>query len=627
MDDWMDSVNDGLEDRAGVLGAMGGMEALNNQRASLNKLSEIKNELAKAQASAAKTEKERLAIEKKRLALEQAHLEEQKNTAEAVKELRILMADADTLLERISQIAAPFSGGDSYELDLTVTAGLIQVKLELVEQNSAVLSDLADLKEQRRLKTQFEIKLSEFVALKRLPENPLSFVEEEVFDQLQNIWSAFFPVEELSNERALKIEGGSYKGYLISEEKLLSRKQGLTKALERLQTLDQLKTQSAVAGRFTKNHFEESETLWGQFYFLKGKKPDLDFSGAVDYLKRVIEEPQFKEEMEGIGVEAIATIESHITCARDQGALLRDAVNRISLGDFDLARSVEQTPKAERYANALFAENHDRLVELDKHTNCFLPSIDFSAADLPSLSSKIQKAWDVLGVESWPDNSDFKQRISKNKKIVLGAISKRERLVGISVIGGLFIVIGIIIEVGKIQERERGAAEAVRLAKMKAAEVVAWGSNSLKQCDVPSVLTDVVGIAAGDLYGLALKKDGTVVAWGDNPYGQCDVPSGLTNVVGIAAGDYHNLALKKDGTVVAWGDNGQKACDVPSGLTDVVGIAAGDYHNLALKKDGTVVAWGDNPYGECDVPSGLTNVVGISAGDYHSLALKIAKKN
>ncbi|MDB4314143.1 hypothetical protein N9953_03065 [Akkermansiaceae bacterium] len=315
MDDWLDSANDGLEDNAGVLGAMGGMAALNNQRASLNKLSEIKDELAKSQASAAKTEKERLAIEKKRLALEQAHLEEQKNTAEAVKELRILMADAATLLERISQMAAaPSSGGDSYDLDLTRTAALIQVKVELVEKNSAVLSDLADLKEQRRLKTQFEIKLSELVALKRLPENPLSFVEKEVFDQLQEIWSVFGSIEELSNERALKIEGGTSelvwysspgirpvncKGYLISEEKLLSRKQGLTKALERLQTLDQLKAQSAVAGRFTKNHFEESETLWGQFYFLKSKRPDYDFSGTVHCLKKLIDEPQLKEQMEG----------------------------------------------------------------------------------------------------------------------------------------------------------------------------------------------------------------------------------------------------------------------------------------------------------------------------------------
>ncbi|MDB4809285.1 hypothetical protein OAH21_01085 [bacterium] len=635
MDDWMDSVNDGLKEDAGLLGAMGGMAALNNQRASLNKLSEIKNELAKAQASAAKTEKERLAIEKKRLALEQAHLEEQKNTAEAVKELRILMADADTLLERISQIAAPSSGGDSYDLDLTRTAGLIQVKLELVEQNSAVLSDLADLKEQRRLKTQFEIKLSEFVGLKRLPENPLSFVEKEVFDQLQQIWSAFGPIEKLSNERALKGEGGlkalDSTGYLLSEAKLLNLKKRLTKALERL---DQVEIQSGVAGRFTKNHFEESKTLWGQFYFLKGKRPDYDFSGSVHYLKRLIDEPQFKEEMEGIGVEAIATIESHITCARDQGALLRDAVNRISLGDFDLARSVEQTPKAERYANALFAENHDRLVELDKHRYCFLSKYDFSnlsAADLSSLSRKIQEAWDILGVESWSDRSDLKQRISKNKKIVLGAISKKQRRAWIFGIGACVVAIGVLIwgfiydrskHAKKIAEvsAERKAAEVS--AERKAAEVGAWGANRLKQCDVPSDLTDVVGIAAGRDHSLALKKDGTVVAWGYSYERQCDVPSGLTDVVGIAAGDHHSLALKKDGIVVAWGNNRDTQCNVPSDLTDVVGIAAGKYHSLALKKDGTVVAWGHNENKQCDVPSDLTDIMGIAAGDYHSLALK-----
>ena len=556
MDDWLESANDGLEDNAGVLGAMGGLAALNNQKASIGKLSAIQAELKKAQAASAKTEKERLAVEKRRLALEQA----QKEAAEAVKELRVLMADADTLLERISQMAAaPSSGGDSYDLDLTRTAALIQVKVELVEKNSAVLSDLADLKEQRRLKTQFEIKLSELVALKRLPENPLSFVEKEVFDQLQEIWSVFGSIEELSNERALKIEGGNYKGYLISEEKLLSRKQGLTKALERLQTLNQLKTQSAVAGRFTKNHFEESETLWGQFYFLKSKRPDYDFSGTVHYLKRLIDEPQLKEQMEGGGADALATIENHITCARDQGAMLGDATHRIWLGDFELARSADKMPKAQRYVNFLFAENHDRLVELDKHTDCFLPSIDFSAADLPSLSSKIQKAWDVLGVESWPDNSDFKQRILKNKKIVLGAIKKRRR----SAIGWWVIFVGIIIGVVIMANRSFVAAEAKREAEIL-------------------VLTSIRESLSYE--SLKLKGGGTVVAWGWNVFKQCDVPSGLTDVVGISAGSCHSLALKKNGTVVAWGYNDRNQRDVPSGLTDVVGIAAAENHSLALKK-------------------------------------------
>ena len=171
-------------------------------------------------------------------------------------------------------------------------------------------------------------------------------------------------------------------------------------------------------------------------------------------------------------------------------------------------------------------------------------------------------------------------------------------------------------------EAEKQAKLDAAEAEMKATEVFAWGLNSSKQCDVPTGLTDVVGISGGGPHSLALKKNGTVVAWGDNDKQQCDVPTGLTDVVGIAAGIFHSLALKKDGTVVAWGDNEDQQCDVPTGLTDVVGISGGIFYSLAVKKDGTVVAWGRNNYQQCDVPTGLTDVVGIAAGGYHSLALK-----
>ena len=228
-------------------------------------------------------------------------------------------------------------------------------------------------------------------------------VEEEVFDQLPRIASVFGLIGELSREEGLRSKASD--GYIISEEKLLSRKQGLSKALEKLQTIDQAKIQSGVAGRFTNDHFEETKILWGQFYFLKGKKPDLDFSGAVDYLKRVIEDPEFKLQMEGVGADALVAIESHITLARDQDAMLRDAEHRISLGDFDLARSVEQIPKAERYANPLFAGNHSRLVQLDAYKECFFNQIAFSEIhkrDLYKLLQRTNRAWEKLKIGKIP---------------------------------------------------------------------------------------------------------------------------------------------------------------------------------------------------------------------------------
>ncbi len=118
-----------------------------------------------------------------------------------------------------------------------------------------------------------------------------------------------------------------------------------------------------------------------------------------------------------------------------------------------------------------------------------------------------------------------------------------------------------------------------------------------------------------------LKADGTVLARGSSSYGETNVPPDLTNVVGIAAGAYFSLALKRDGTIVSWGDNRDGQTNVPPNLTNVTAIAAGANFALALKADGTVAAWGNNTYGQTNVPAGLTNVTAISGGGSHCMAL------
>jgi hypothetical protein len=60
-----------------------------------------------------------------------------------------------------------------------------------------------------------------------------------------------------------------------------------------------------------------------------------------------------------------------------------------------------------------------------------------------------------------------------------------------------------------------------------ATHFVAWGWNGSAQTNVPSGLSNVVGIAAGLGHSLALMAEGRVVAWGSNHHGQIDVPPGL----------------------------------------------------------------------------------------------------
>ena len=49
-------------------------------------------------------------------------------------------------------------------------------------------------------------------------------------------------------------------------------------------------------------------------------------------------------------------------------------------------------------------------------------------------------------------------------------------------------------------------------------------SNSGGQINVPSELSDVIAIEAGNYHSLALKSDGTIVGWGMNVYEQLIMP-------------------------------------------------------------------------------------------------------
>ncbi|MFJ2349986.1 Ig-like domain repeat protein [Streptomyces antimycoticus] len=173
-----------------------------------------------------------------------------------------------------------------------------------------------------------------------------------------------------------------------------------------------------------------------------------------------------------------------------------------------------------------------------------------------------------------------------------------------------------------LQTDERWTARRLATGPPVTGTVVAWGDDTYGQTAVPSGLTDVVAVAAGQFHTLALQPDGTVTAWGRNDSGQADIPAGLGHVVAIATHRDHNLASISDGTVVAWGSNTNGEAAVPQGLTGVVAVAAGSTHSMALRSDGTVVAWGSDLMGQVDVPSGLTDVVAIDAGGHHSVAVK-----
>ncbi len=182
-------------------------------------------------------------------------------------------------------------------------------------------------------------------------------------------------------------------------------------------------------------------------------------------------------------------------------------------------------------------------------------------------------------------------------------------------------------------------------------------------------LADIIAIAAGRYFGMALDSSNNVWTWGSNSSGQLgdgttdsrnfahQIPTFAT-VTAIAAGDSHALALKSDYQVAAWGGNyaGQLGTEnyddalTPQGvrgkylgtsyiINSIAQISAKGAFSMALKTDGTLLTWGDNRSGQLASLSpgydrnyadyavdnffaSLSGVTGITAGTYHVLAIQ-----
>src|SRR5204863_64228 len=117
------------------------------------------------------------------------------------------------------------------------------------------------------------------------------------------------------------------------------------------------------------------------------------------------------------------------------------------------------------------------------------------------------------------------------------------------------------------------------------------------------------------------------VSWGANSWGETNVPAGLSNVVAIAGGGTFSLALKADGTAAAWGQMGPippstatQPAFIPTGLTGVVAIAAGADHCLAIRAGRLTPVIVRNPTDQAAVAGGTVTFtaqgVGLAALQY-----------
>ena len=160
-------------------------------------------------------------------------------------------------------------------------------------------------------------------------------------------------------------------------------------------------------------------------------------------------------------------------------------------------------------------------------------------------------------------------------------------------------------------------------------------------------LSNVNHVSAGDSHSLALVNNisgNQVYAWGFNEYGQLGIGKSIprpysnlkledapvlvpiNNIVQVAAGSQYSLALDTSGEVWYWGKFGENIIYTPTklnGLTDVVRLVTGNGNGgLLLTSNGTVWFLGYNQSVLFPTQvSGLTNIIDIAAGSSFGMAL------
>ncbi len=149
--------------------------------------------------------------------------------------------------------------------------------------------------------------------------------------------------------------------------------------------------------------------------------------------------------------------------------------------------------------------------------------------------------------------------------------------------------------------------------------VLQWGSNQYYGSVVPPAgLGNVVSVACGYVFNVALLKNGTLRVW---KHPELSLPATITGATGVAAvftGSNHAYLVKNNGTLTAW-----SMFPLPAGgVSNVVSICQNDSMVVAAKADGSVVAWNASGLQPAFLPAGLSGVTRVACNAFNYAALR-----
>ena len=135
-----------------------------------------------------------------------------------------------------------------------------------------------------------------------------------------------------------------------------------------------------------------------------------------------------------------------------------------------------------------------------------------------------------------------------------------------------------------------------------------WGTYN-----TPGGLSDLISVAAGEDFSVALQSDGTLTYWGREYFSNW--VEALENVIQISAGQNSFIALHEDGSVSYNIAGGGNASNVGSDGIKAVTSQEGNGH-MVLKSNGSIQSYGGS------LSFGESNYIDVSYGALHAVALR-----
>ncbi|MDB4284617.1 hypothetical protein N9142_04435 [Akkermansiaceae bacterium] len=381
----------------------------------------------------------------------------------------------------------------NHDLELTLELALVTAQLQAIEKSADVLSDLGDIKEQRKLQDQLEKLLAELGQKGLVPDDPIEFTRIHAIGWLKDLGHFVQSGTKLLDEDTPSDYPDPQAGY-SSLNSLRKKHELISSHLDHFQETLATLREDCFKGFFGgKKQKQDIGVLWSLLKLLgieEGPIGDplqhLEFVMVASDKTNAL--PSKLEDDLKIRLEEIS---QHISNAESQDKDITDAIEGISNGEFTKAETLAKIPQNKRYGDLRF----QKLEGAIEDRNNILDEID-SAKNASERLLRIYEAFLKLGVEGWPDSSHLKQLMLADRDRTSKAKRARSFRIGVFSVVALIIATGlgyIGIEQSKIHQAEvarqrefaeaevaRGAAELVEMRRLERIQTLENNAKSMQ---------------------------------------------------------------------------------------------------------------------------------------------------